>query len=444
MTGVGTIGRANIWGLGSDMDTKSLIDLEMQMLKIKDDPYRIRKDNFEGEKEIWTNFKTSLNSFSAVTDKLKKFGENAQNVSTNIDGFAKITSDGKAISGNYKIEIQQIGSTHKVLGKQFDDPKAALNIEGTVKINEKEVTISKNMSIEDVAKEINNGKTGAKAVVIGGALVLTAEKEGAQGQMKFEDANGVFESLGILKNGAIQNEVSKAQNAKLTVDGIAIESASNSVTTAIPNTTIELTKETEAGKPISLTIKDKPEDLKAAVKEYVTEYNKLVSYLNALTGEGGGLRGKTVPNKLKSELSRELSTANGSGQMMIDIGISLDGVAKNGKIQLDEKKFLEKLQSDPEKVKELLSGDNGLGGRIAKKIDEYIGKEGTVTNSITALDKQIKKIDDYLLNAESIYETQRKSIEARYAKFESLMMKLKFGGDMLEAQLKGLNGSKDD
>ncbi|MCI8517823.1 MAG: flagellar filament capping protein FliD [Hungatella sp.] len=120
------------------------------------------------------------------------------------------------------------------------------------------------------------------------------------------------------------------------------------------------------------------DEVYSAVKDLAKKYNDTISYLKKNTEFGAGLS-----NQLDS-----LKRAVPSEKTLKYLGMSYD---TDGNLQVDEKKFKEVLQKDPEFVKGALGGQFGIAERLGSKatsildssVDKVIGSSSSGSTSGT-------------------------------------------------------------
>ncbi|MGA2219566.1 MAG: flagellar filament capping protein FliD, partial [Terracidiphilus sp.] len=82
-------------------------------------------------------------------------------------------------------------------------------------------------------------------------------------------------------------------NANLTVDGINLTSASNTVANLIPGVTFQLLAPSSSGDQVQVVIGNDNTDVESTVNQFVTDYNSLISAMN--TQEGNDSSGNPEP-----------------------------------------------------------------------------------------------------------------------------------------------------
>jgi len=252
---------------------------------------------------------------------------------------------------------------------------------------------SGNNTLNAVRDAINGAGKGIRASVVNNGasaiLVVEAEKTGTANSLTITDTTH-------LNLAAAGNVVQAAANAALTVDGIAITSASNVVTGALEGVTISLQKAAPASS-VTLTVGRDGAALKQALTDYVAAYNKAADFFSAQTARGGAgtagpLAGDSTVRSLESTLQGfSVSGVSGLSTAVLrslgQIGVSLDG--KTGQLSLDGAAFDKAFQDRPDEFQALLadagSSDTGL---VSFSTAGAATKEGTYAVQVTTAAEQ--------------------------------------------------------
>lgn len=434
--------RLRMWGMSNMVDTQSMVDVELAMLQMKNYPVESQKKYVAEERAYLVDFQTTMKNFQASVAKLKDISSASKGITYGQEGYASVSADKNALEGTYSLEVLNIASTHKIMGDAQTDPTTALGREGTILINNKELELTNDMSLNDLVKKINEGNFGINATSINGTMVLTGKKTGEANAIQLTDSpSGVLQGLGLLTStGAIKNEVQAAKDANFKLDGVAVKSTTNSVSDVLTGVTIQLTKPTTSA--TSFTINKNDTMLKDAVSEFVNMYNSVMKRINQHTAKGAVLQGNSIVNQAKNDMSRSLTTATGSQLMLYEIGIQMDGIAKDGTIKFDEAKLLEQLENNYDNVESLLLGEKSFTNQLHGKMELLIKEEGSIATKLDGLDRTIKNLDDTLVRYEESFVRQRESILEKYARFEQSMGRLNSQETMMTALLESLAPKK--
>lgn len=245
-------------------------------------------------------------------------------------------------------------------------------------------------------------------------------------------------------------DVTAGQNAKLTIDGVAIERNTN--TFEIDGITMELTgKSTES---IDLTTTRDTDKIVDSLKSFVEDYNSLIEELNGyltekatyrtyapLTSEqkkemsdkeielweekskSGLLRNDSNISGFLSDMRLALySTVEGAGISLYDIGIETsDSWKDNGKLVIDEEKLKQAVATNADGIRKLFTDtEKGLAVQLQNAIKSaanvssgspgslvrYAGtKDVLLTNN--TLYNEMKSITETLANLNTKYEQEK-------------------------------------
>ncbi len=170
-----------------------------------------------------------------------------------------------------------------------------------------------------------------------------------------------------------------AQDASLTVNGLAITSPSNTVTDAISNTTLNLLKTGTT----SMSIANSTSGVASAVQSFVTAYNSLNSAISSLTSydattkQAGLLNGDvttmTIQNRLRGVLTQPIpGLSNTSFTDLAQLGVSVN--QNDGSLQLDMNQLQAAIASNPSDIA-------GLFASVGKTTDSLVNYANSSANT---------------------------------------------------------------
>lgn len=251
---------------------------------------------------------------------------------------------------------------------------------GTVTID------SSNNSLQGIRDAINTGNFGVSASIVGDGsatpyhLVLTSAKTGATSSLKVSvTGDATLASLLNYDAQGTQNlsEATTAQSAALTINGIAVNSVTNSVSGAIGGVAVNLNKIGTA----TLTLAANTTAVQTGVNAFVKAYNDLNSSLagltsyNATTKKGGLLLGDPITRNVQNQIRSTLATAvNGLGgglTTLSSIGVSFQ---KDGSLAVDSTKLQTALTTKFTEV-------GGLFSSIGKANDSLVSVVSSTTST---------------------------------------------------------------
>lgn len=306
-------------------------------------------------------------SGSAATNDLKF---------TKADGTNLVIEESGAVTGGFTSSVG-IGATKTFVGSVSLSSASAITIGGSnpavagftagnsgpytfsgasfsldPNVSSGSVTIDNtNNSLQGIRDAINKAKLGVTASIVsdGSAtpnhLVLTSNKTGLTSSMKVS-VSGDATLAGLLSYdpAGTQNMTQSvaAQNASLSVNGLAVSSTSNSVASAIEGVTLDLAKVGSS----KLTIAQNTAAVTSAVNAFVKAYNDLNATIKKTTGydeatkTAGILLGDSSVRNMQAQLRKmmasPISDPSGSLTTLSQVGISID---KTGTMSVDSTKL---------------------------------------------------------------------------------------------------------
>ncbi|WP_336770282.1 flagellar filament capping protein FliD [Bacillus bombysepticus] len=444
--------RTQIWGTNGGINTADLVEMELKALTLKSKPFITQRGYFTAEKDAWVDLQNKVKDFQTAVRELKDFYVTNQKKATlSKEGFATVSAAGNATDAKFQLEVNQVATQHKILGGNQGSSTNALGYEATVQINGKGLEITSDMSLENIAEAINKGSYGARANIVNNTLVLTGEKTGKDSAITLTDAmssgaspqsgKNVLEGLGLLSStGQIKNELQPAKDAEIKIDGITLTGPENTFKNALNGVDITVVK--ESTEKVNVEVGSNVTDQVDKMKKFVDIYNKLNNYLHEVTKKDGALQGRSVAVNLKRELGGFLGQTGGTSLHGFDIGISLGKYAKdgaNGGLSFDESKFKAALEKNPDEVRQLLQGTDGMITKVYNVVESNMAETGTLKNKIKGVEKTIAGLDSILRRHDENYAKQKEYIIDKYSKFEAVMSQLNLQNQFISAQLKAMS-----
>ncbi len=317
---------------------------------------------------------------------------------------------------------------------------------GTFTIGAATFTIDENTTLSSLISKINDSDE-AQAYAYWddatGKLSITSTKEGASyinieaGTSNFTDVMGLTQTTTDADGNQVSKMYTEAQelgkNAVFTINGTKMTSTSNTVTSdisRIEGVTLTLKKVSSEEDGVStLNVSQNTDDLKGAINEFIKAYNDCFAKVEEVTANGADLHGETSLTSLRNTLRSYANSANdyngGVYKLLADIGITT--AAADGKnlstdtntLKLDEEKFLKALEENPESVKSILGGENGILARMEDAVEQSLqATTGFFDVKTSTFDSDIKKMEDKITKKNKSVETYRAQLEKKFYKME--------------------------
>lgn len=432
-----------------------------------------RIEDIQKEKTAWSDIKTRLNNFLKKTEDLQKLDTfQSKKATSSNEASVKISGTAAAGEGKYSIQVKQLATSTSLTGAKLASNDQALLASGKLTLKtaevdadgkEKEFTfaIDSADSLKDVAAKINKETKNSNitATIVDNRLVLSDKKTGDR---TFTVEGNVKNSLGLSDTDA---KATQGQNAEFVLNGIDITRQSNNVNDVIEGVTFELLQTTEEGKDVSLTLTNDTSKMKTAVKDFVTQYNSLMSLINDKVKVGdpsadkntdaGALAGDSTLIRLQSELRNMVAPAYtvGGGLKANQLGISITD--RQGTLALDEKKFDEMLTKDPEAVKDFFFKSEKIGTEtktsgyavdlkdIADKyLSEKSGNKGILAVKFDTYEANIKDLNKQITRLDAVLEQKKARYVDMFTRLDQAMMQAQEQMSWLISQVDSFNSGK--
>ncbi|PHA01670.1 flagellar hook-associated protein 2 [Bacillus wiedmannii] len=440
LTGIG--GRQQIWNLGNNMiDTSNFVELEMQALEMRKTPYANEKNQLSQDKLLYTSLKSEFSSFTQTFKNLAAFKGNEKKVTTSQDGYINVKADGGAIAGTFNMTITQLAQRHQIASNEIKDINAKLPKDETLKLGDKELKVTTDMTYKDLINKINDGDYGVSAYTLGNKIFMTSKNEGATNEIKLEKTppnvlTELFYSKVESTTEMKLNTINEALDAKYTINGIDGTSPSNTIET-LPGVKIELLKVTEPkveGTPDAGTTEPKAKgiDLKFTVndsnvtdasniiKKMVADYNKAVSTVDIFAGKGGAFQGQAIMQSVRQAMNNVV-TFSQDGNYLFSFGIQLK---QDGTMEVNDEALTKALKEKPDAAKQFFFSSNGLGKMMEEPLDKLFGDKGVVGERVKNIDSRVSDLDKKIKDIETQNLQKQDEIVKKYQKLESTLAAL--------------------
>lgn len=449
--------------------TSDTIDQLLQSDELRKTVIQNKIDKINTKSQAWTDISTRLGN---LTKKLEVLQDAAtyqtKKTTSSDDTIATISGTSDSLEGSYDFIVKQLATSSKITGGVVSkadgttkiSTKDALGYNGKLTITNGatdgsdtaltvEIDVKATDSLKDIANAINNAKdpsdstgtkgAGLKATIVNNQLVVTSEE---MGDRTLTIGGDLKDSLGFANS-----QTTRGQNAKFTLDGIEMERNSNSPTDVVDGVTLNF-KKADASKPITLGLTNDTDKELSAVKDFVSQYNSVMSFLSEKMDVGdpsksdnttGALAGDSTLISLQSKLqSTVLGGKSVNGVSASTLGLSVD---RNGTLSLDETKFKAQLAKNPNAVKDFFFVDTsskystektgtGYTADFKAVIDRYTstksGSEGVISlrkssyqNEIKDYNKQIERITEQIATKRARYVTMFTNLDAAIGSLQS-------------------------
>ena len=408
------------------------------------------------ELQTAANTLNSEDSFGAV-----KVAANSENI--------KVTGSSKAAPGQYVIKVDNLATRQTLTASAHESRDTAIGEGGKITVrlaNGKEHTLdmqNKDTSMQGLMNAINADEDlGMKATIINTGdpdepyrLQLSAGATGEAASITSIRVAGNDDLADMLTFDAADPaasgfEQTKALNAKLTVNGIAITSQSNTLKNTIEG--LEITLNKAGDDPINVEVSKDDAAAANAIKDYVAAYNKFNKAVRSLTAynvdlkKGSALTGDSMAREAHNAMrDATLGYVPGEGEIRSLVGLGINIDPKTGDLQLDEKKLNEVLKTNMADVKNMFVGEKSIAGRVHAAADDFIKKGGRIDSAQEGAEKVGKQLQDQFDAADLRIENKMEAYRKQFVQLDVMINRMQGTSNYLSQQLSmlgNMNNSK--
>ncbi|MGN6702994.1 MAG: flagellar filament capping protein FliD [Burkholderiaceae bacterium] len=411
-------------GIGSNLDVNGIVT---KLMQVESQPLNLlatKEASYQAKLSAYGSLSGALGSFQNALASLNNPSTFNSLIATPADAsIFTASADATAVAGSYNVNVTQLAQaqtlatagaasssatigagTATTLTFQFGTISGGTLTDGVYAgasfaqdANQPSGTVTidnTNNSLQGIRDAINKAGIGVTATIVsdGGTtpyhLVLTSNKTGATSSLKISvQGDAAIGALLSQDPAGTQNltQTSAGQNTALTINGIAITSATTTVTGAIQGVTLNVAKTGST----TVSVARNTSAVQAGINGLVKAYNDLNTTIKNLTGynadtkQGGPLLGdsaaQAVQNRIRGLLASAVTGTSGSLKTLSHIGLSFQ---TDGTLALDSTKLQAALASAPGEVAALFSAV----GTTTDSLVQYAGSTSATSPGTSAVD----------------------------------------------------------
>ncbi|MFZ1132681.1 MAG: flagellar filament capping protein FliD [Terriglobales bacterium] len=263
-------------------------------------------------------------------------------------------------------------------------------------------------TLDQLAASINGQNLGVTASVVndssGARLAIASNSSGSAAGFTISNASGLTFT-----------EASAGADASLTVDGIPIDSASNTVSGAVSGLTLNLLSASPGGQ-VTVSVAPDSASAEKAIASFVGAYNTAIGDVNAqytvnTSNQEGPLAGDSTVRMLQDALLAAGSYSGGGNGVSTlgDLGITMN---KDGTLTLDTATLANAVQNSFSAVQSFMQGasSNGFASTLNNQLNALTDSASgaftvdlqSITSENTDLQQQINTFQTYINNQRTL------------------------------------------
>jgi flagellar hook-associated protein 2 len=273
---------------GAGFNVSTTVSEIVSNLQNVETPWKNQLSSLESQDTVFSSLGTLYSNLTNDISSLTDFTGvmSLKEGSSSNDDILELTSaDSTAAAGTYTVSVNSLATT--ATGYMTAISGASDTLTGSMDINGTTISVPDSSTGDDnltgLANAINSASIGVTATVLtdttGSRLVLTSKTSGTGGSIAVT-ANSITDSTTSVSM-SYTSQIATGTDASLTVNGISLQSSSNTVSGLIPGVTFQLLGTTGTDATIQVVIANDNSAVESTVTQFVTDYNSLVSAMNA-------------------------------------------------------------------------------------------------------------------------------------------------------------------
>ncbi|MGA2509762.1 MAG: flagellar filament capping protein FliD [Candidatus Acidiferrales bacterium] len=428
----------------STIDVQSLLTSVEQANAIPMQLLQQQQSTLQTQSSTLTSIENDINALSTAVSALSNTSGsiNSLTATSSDSNLVTATADPTAATGTHTIVVNSLATT----SSYYTNPVASSSTPITT--GSFQITVGSNPAATVTVDNTDNTLSGLAAAINGQNLGVTASV--------VTDANGarlaiVSNTTGSAGNITIANNTTSLKfnsavtgtNASLTVDGVPINSASNTISSVIPGVTLNLVG-ADAGTTVSLSLSPDASQATSAVNSFVSAWNTVVQDLNsqfnvASDGTGGGpleadntLRG--IQNQLLSAITTSVAGNNGLVNLA-SIGVNMN---TDGTLTVDSGVLSNAVSNNFSSVQSLLQGTGGVATILSSTLNQITDPtQGSITLDLQGMSQQNQDLTNQINTMQTQLASQDQLLVAEYAQMQNTLDQM----PMLQSQITQQLGS---
>ena len=435
-------------GKTSGIDVGTIVDELMQVERQPETVWQNEQSTISSQVSALTTMNTQLSTINTDVDNLKDILGPLSQMSTasSDDSLVSASADNTAVAGTHTVVVSNLATTSSSYSDYIPSGTSLAGAEIDIKygsdpnnpVSTDTIDIpSSDSTLQQAASSINSGSYGVTASVVtdstGSRLVLASKNSGAAGNLTVSSSSTKFTSAAGV-------------DAKLTVDGVPVDSATNTLTGAISGVTLSLGS---ADPNTSVLISVQPDTTQAstAIQTFVTDYNALMGSINTqytldpTTGNEGVLAGDSMLRSLQSQLLGLVSTSpTGVGQYvnLQSMGIEMQD---DGTLQINSTALSSALSSNYSDVQSFFQSTSpaGWGQTVSTQLQQMTDPtEGLISADINGLNQTNNSLTDEINDFEVRMTATQQQLTTQYDNLNTLLEEYPMQMQQVAAQLGSL------
>lgn len=458
-------------GIGSGLDLASILDSLQTSEKAALTPISTQQSSYTAKLSAYGTLKSALTTFQTANTTLNNADLFSSTKTTSSSSAFSATTAAGAVAGKYTVSVSQLAAAQTLTSAvQTSNTTALATSDSTLTFQNAKGDAAVSVSIPagtssltGIRDAINKSAAGVTASIIKTGdgsyrLSMTSKDTGTDNAVTIAvTGDSAMQSM-LSYDGTSSSNMTQsvaAKNAELTVNNVAIENSSNTISDALEGITLNLSDVTTGNQ--TLTITSDTSKASSAITSWVDAYNTLQDSFASLTKytavdvgtdtqdtSNGALLGDSTLRTIQSQLKTMLTNAQSSStyKSLSQIGVTSD--PSTGELEVNDDKLSTALTSDSDGVKAMIIGDgktNGIATTIATNITGWLSSTGILQAATDGVSKTLNNLTTQYNAASTRIDATIARYKTQFTALDVMMSKLNSTSSYLTSQFSTTSSS---
>jgi flagellar hook-associated protein 2 len=437
-------------GTGQGIDVTSTVSQLIANLRGPEQLWQTQQKILQGQSSALTQLNTEVSALSNAVDTLNDPAGalSARAVTSSEPAIATATASNSTPVGSHTIVVNNLATSASYYSGAVASNTTALAAGTfTIQVGSQPATTitidNTNNTLDGLATAITNANLGVTASVVndsnGARLAIVSNTSGAASDLTI---NNVDSGLTFTKGAT-------GTDASLTVDGVPISSAGNTVTNTVAGLTLSLVG-ANPNTQVQVAVSPDTTKVTQAITDFVTAYNTIIQDLssqftyNTSTNSAGPLSGDAGARLVQSELLAA-ATFTGTGNSfntLAQLGVTMNN---DGTLSIDNSKLSDAVNSDFAGVQNFFHPATGTGFAAALKaqLDPMTDPtQGAFSIELKGMSDGVKSFQDQIDNYELYIANEQTLLTQQYTQVDLALRQLPMLQQQINSEL-NFNGNSN-
>lgn len=471
-------------GIGSGLDSESIVT---QLTALQRQPIaalQTKASALQTKISTYGNIKSAVSSLQTAAQALSNASLWSSTKATSSDSaaVAAATTTGAA-SGTYSISVSQLAAPQSVATKTALPTSSSTVGAGTLSISlgawngssftQKasspaiDITVAATDTLANIRDKINSSSAGVSASIIndasGARLVIQSKETGVASGFRITAADSDGNNINGAGLSALAyapdlntigtQQTQQATNAKATINGVAVESATNTLSEVVGGLTLNLNKVTSG--PVNITVAQDNESITKAITDFASAFTKLSSMLmentkyDAGSKTAGTLQGDSTALSILNQFRSLITTNSGNSTVFTNLSAIGLEVQAGGGLNVNNTKLQTALTGNLGEIKKLFAnadlGDDskdGVATRLNMLASSMLSFDGVFATRTQGLQASVKNNESQQARLNERAARYEKLLRSQYAALDQQMAGINSQSNYVTQMINTLNSSK--